>query len=246
MSKSINLSQVSKIFRGQSILHSLSFAVQEGDFVGFVGPSGCGKSTVLSLIAGLLTPTEGEVSHTFSRKKTSFVFQEASLMPWHNVEKNIALPLELMGENTKQIKEKVWEKMRLFALQDVGSFYPSALSGGMKMRTALAQALVSDPELLLLDEPFSALDEILRERCMEEVYQIWKQRNLTAVLVTHSIEEALLLCGTVFVLSQRPAKILDTVQLNWGAEMSLLEKKKSSIFLESQQKIRDLLETCYE
>ncbi|MES2616023.1 MAG: ABC transporter ATP-binding protein [Bdellovibrionota bacterium] len=209
----IKLENVSKDFEGLSVLANLTLEINAGEFIGFLGPSGCGKSTLLSLISGLSTPSQGQITNTFSKKNTSFVFQEASLMPWQTVEKNISLPLELLGKNKQEITIEVAKKLTMFHLENYANYYPRQLSGGMKMRTSLARALVSNPQLLLMDEPFASLDELLREKCANEVLEISKHQNLTSILVTHSIPEAVYLCDKIYVLSHKPSKIIEVIEL---------------------------------
>ena len=222
----------------------MDFSIEEGEFVGFLGPSGCGKSTLLSMIAGLMTPTCGYVENTFPKKSMSFVFQEASLMPWQTVEKNIALPLELLNQPKEQIENSVELKLETFGLKEFRNFTPQNISGGMKMRTSLARALVSQPSLLLLDEPFSSLDETLRERCAQEVYDIWSLKKLTAILVTHSVPEAVALCDKIFILSHRPSTILEIIDVK-----KELGEKKGPFFRDSEKfhlitkKVRNFMET---
>ncbi len=220
----ISLSAVTKVFpggvRAVGGAEPVTAEIVAGEFQIFLGPSGCGKSTLLRLIAGLDVPTTGTISLTPGgggkpqsavAGDIAYVFQEPHLLPWRNVLRNAALPLELMGVP----KAKRLEQARL-ALADVGlsdfaAAYPAQLSGGMKMRVSLARALITRPKLLLLDEPFAALDEITRQRLDDMLRDIWARTGMTVVFVTHSVAEAVFLGRRAWVFSQRPARIvLDT------------------------------------
>jgi len=193
-------------------LRGLSLQVQEGEFVGIVGPSGCGKSTLLRLLSGLLKPTSGRVLWRGKlldgpREEMGFVFQKANLMPWRNVLANVTLPLEIRGFNGDEAREKAIELLKLLGLDGFLHIYPRELSGGMEQRVALARALIYDPEILFLDEPFSSLDALTRERLNVELARIWHIKCKTVVMVTHSIQEALFLADKVLVMSPRPGTI---------------------------------------
>jgi NitT/TauT family transport system ATP-binding protein len=197
---------------GLKALHRVSFEVAPQEFVCLVGPSGCGKSTLLRLLAGLLMPTEGRVLFegeplTAPRRRIGFVFQKANLMPWRTVEANVALPLELQGLPRAEVAARARELIELVGLEGFEKNLPRDLSGGMEQRVAIARALVHNPDVLLLDEPFGALDALTRERMGEELLRIWEARTKTVVMVTHSIPEALLLADRVLVLSPRPGQI---------------------------------------
>jgi NitT/TauT family transport system ATP-binding protein len=241
---SIKLQNVGKDYDSLCVFEGLNFEIQEGEFVGFLGPSGCGKSTLLSLISGLTTPTHGEVINSFSKESISFVFQEASLMPWQTVAKNVALPLELLHKRKKEIQEKVLKKLKMFHLEEYKNYTPRQLSGGMKMRTSLARALISNPKLLLMDEPFSSLDPFLREKCANDVFDIWKTEKLTTILVTHSISEAAYLCNKIFVLSKRPARIAYVIAIEKEVQQNkTTEFRNSDAFYGICNKIRDVMES---
>ena len=197
-------------------LAGIDVAIPRGQFVSIVGPSGCGKSTLLRLIAGLLAPSAGEVSvaslpPAVARRQAariSFVFQDATLLPWRSVAENIGLPLELQGTANARRTEIVDRGLELVGLGDFRHRYPAELSGGMRMRAALARALATDPELLLLDEPFGALDDISRGVLNEELLRLWCARRWTGVFVTHNIAEAVFLSQRVLVMTPRPGRIL--------------------------------------
>ena len=197
---------------GLCALHGIDLEVSPQEFVCVVGPSGCGKTTLLRLLAGLLPPTSGQVLFEGQPlsgpvRRIGFVFQEASLMPWRTVLGNIALPLELRGVEQRQIQARGRDLVELVGLTGFEDSYPHNLSGGMAQRVAIARALVHAPDLLLLDEPFGALDALTRERMASELMRIWSAQTVTVVMVTHSIPEALLLADRVVVLSDRPGTV---------------------------------------
>jgi NitT/TauT family transport system ATP-binding protein len=179
-----------------------------------VGPSGCGKSTLLRMIAGLSEPTEGSITWSSRKPPIGFVFQDPALLPWETVEKNVRLPLELAGSPERFIRSRVEETLALVGLSSFRFSYPRELSGGMKMRVSLARALAPEPSLLLMDEPFAALDEFTRERLNDELRDLWSVKNLTIVFVTHSIYESVYLSSRVIVLSQRPGQVSADIPAN--------------------------------
>ena len=189
-------------------LENLHFEVPPQQFVCVLGPSGSGKSTLLRLLAGLLTPTAGEIVYPCQQQPSvGLVFQQANLMPWRDVWANISLPLELRGVDAATIQQKTRAMIELVGLSEFEHTWSTTLSGGMAQRVAIARALIQDPDLLLLDEPFGALDAITRERMGGELLRIWEARRKTVVLVTHSISEALLLSDRVLVLTRRPGTL---------------------------------------
>jgi NitT/TauT family transport system ATP-binding protein len=198
--------------RGAVILNDVSLDVAKGEFVSLIGPSGCGKSTILRLIAALSPVTSGKLlvdgmRPEKARKETSFVFQEATLLPWRTVRRNIELPLEVAGVPLSE-REEVCSRMRtLVGLDHVPNHYPRQLSGGMKMRVSLARALSVSPKLLLLDEPFGALDEMTRDRLNEELLRIREKQGFTAFFVTHSVAEAVFLSSRIIILRANPGCI---------------------------------------
>jgi NitT/TauT family transport system ATP-binding protein len=197
-------------------LKDISFSIAPQDFVCILGPSGSGKTTLLRILSGLLTPTSGHVVFGNSKKNPviGLVFQQANLMPWRTVTENITLPLELRGVNAQEIAEKTQLMIDLVGLQDFAHAWPASLSGGMAQRVAIARALIPDPDLLLLDEPFGALDALTRERMGVELLRIWQSRRKTVVMVTHSISESLLLADRVIMLTPRPGRILLDVKVD--------------------------------
>ena len=197
---------------GLHVLEEISFSVQAEEFVCILGPSGSGKSTLLRVLAGLLSPTRGDVLYNGQdlggpRREIGFVFQKANLMPWRTVLENITLPLELQLIPTRIARQRAQELVSLVGLEGFEGSLPRDLSGGMEQRVAIARALVHDPRILLLDEPFGALDALTRERMGDELMRIWQTYRKTVIMVTHAIPEAVFLSDRVLVLSPRPGKI---------------------------------------
>ncbi len=193
---------------GLEALEAVSFTVYAEEFVCLLGPSGSGKSTLLRILGGLLPPTRGEVHFALGRTaRIGMVFQQANLLPWRTVLGNITLPLELQGVDLATARRRAQEMVELMGLQGFESAWPRDLSGGMAQRVALARALVHDPDLLLLDEPFGALDALTRERMWDELLRLWQSRRKTVLMVTHSISEALFLADRVLVFRQRPGRV---------------------------------------
>jgi NitT/TauT family transport system ATP-binding protein len=201
------------------VLDNVSFKVQETEFLCLVGPSGCGKTTLLKLIAGLQQPTAGQIRLAGKAvrrpsRDVGFVFQEPTLMDWRTVRENVTLPLELNGSRKEKAGRKAQTLLNLVGLTGFEDAYPAELSGGMAQRVALARALVHDPQLLLLDEPFGALDALTRERMGRELLRIWRARRKTVVLVTHSVPEAVFLADRVLVLGPRPTTVVAEVSID--------------------------------
>lgn len=214
----ITLRGVSRTFEsGVEAVRSIDLEIAEGEFAALLGPSGCGKSTLLRMIAGLDRPTDGAIALDRPRR-AAFVFQDAHLLPWRNIVRNVALPLELQGVNAAGRNERAMAAIEQVGLADAARLYPAQLSGGMRMRASLARALVNEPELLLLDEPFAALDEITRQHLDDQLRALWSQRRMTVLFVTHSIIEATFLADRAIVLTRRPARIVLDHRLNLPAE----------------------------
>jgi NitT/TauT family transport system ATP-binding protein len=230
---------------GLCALRDIDLDVQQQEFVCVVGPSGCGKTTLLRLLAGLLMPTSGQVlfeGETLKGpvRRIGFVFQQASLMPWRTVLQNITLPLELRGVDEMSQRSRGRELIDLVGLDGFEDSYPHNLSGGMAQRVAIARALVHSPDMLLLDEPFGALDALTRERMASELMRIWSAQTVTVVMVTHSIPEALLLADRVVVLSDRPG----TVRLDLPVPLDRprkLEMTHTRNFGELAQRLREAI-----
>jgi NitT/TauT family transport system ATP-binding protein len=204
----LHLRGVRRVFdRDVVAVDHIDLDVPAGQFIAILGPSGCGKSTLLRMIAGLDRPTAGEIG-AIDRTSTAYVFQDAHLLPWRNVLRNVALPLELRGASKSARLAAARDAIAQVGLSDAERRYPAQLSGGMRMRVSLARALVTQPRLLLLDEPFAALDEITRQQLDEQLRQLWLRQRMTVVFVTHSIVEAAFLADRAIVLTKRPARIV--------------------------------------
>lgn len=211
-----------KFGEGPLVLHQLDLDIHQGEFVSFLGPSGCGKSTILRLIAGLLNPSSGSIefmsitspsSGTNPAPERAFIFQSPTLLPWLSVRDNIATPARLRGMAKAQRVQRAENLARWVQLEEVLDFYPRQLSGGMQMRVSIARALSLSPELLLLDEPFGALDAITRNRLNEELVAVQQKEQWTACFVTHSVQEAVFLSHRVVVLSSQPGRIASLIDV---------------------------------
>ena len=203
---------VSKRFgNGTLALETVSTSIRAGEFVALLGPSGCGKSTLLRLAAGLEAPTTGRIAWAAGRQpgpgEIGYVFQDATLLPWADATENVYLPLRLKGATRAAAAPAIAAALAQVGLADFARARPRALSGGMKMRVALARALVSTPKLLLMDEPFAALDEFTRHKLQEDLHALWRRRGATIIFVTHSIYEAAFLASRILVMSPRPGRI---------------------------------------
>ena len=205
----LRLNHIRRAFGELVVIDDLALDVAAGEFLAILGPSGCGKSTLLRLIAGLSPPDAGtlNISPSDTKFQTAFVFQDPHLLPWLTVRENAALPLELMGVHKTERRERASRVLAEVGLSDAGLLYPAQLSGGMRMRVSLARALVTEPRLLLLDEPFAALDEITRFRLEVSLRDLWSARRMTTILVTHSITEAAFLADRAIVLTRRGCHI---------------------------------------
>jgi NitT/TauT family transport system ATP-binding protein len=218
----VAIKRVSKEFKGGTVaLEDIDLEVDEGEFISLIGPSGCGKSTLLRIIGDLIEPTRGtiEVNGKPARQARrdhdyGIVFQDAVLYDWRTVAKNIALPLELAGWDRNRREQRVDEMLGLVELEGFGGHHPWQLSGGMQQRVAIARALSFDPALLLMDEPFGALDEMTRERLNAELLRIWEASGSTVVFVTHSIAEAVFLSTRVVVMSPRPGRVSRVIPID--------------------------------
>lgn len=216
-------------------LESISFSVDEGEFVAIIGPSGCGKTSILSIIAGLLKPSGGEITikgKPLEKGKTSigYMLQKDELFPWRTIMENAYLPLEVKRDKSEKLKEKVNELLKKYGLWEFRKKYPRQLSGGMRQRAALIRTMASSPDLLLLDEPFSALDYQTRLAVCDDLYEIIRRENKTTVLVTHDISEALSTADRIIVLSKRPSKILNIHLIDLNKEVSPLKRREDPRF----------------
>jgi NitT/TauT family transport system ATP-binding protein len=224
----VELSGVGKVFnagRGDEVtaLTGIDLTVDEGRFVSLIGPSGCGKSTLLRLVADLLPPTSGAVTVAGKPARQArldqeygIVFQQAGLFDWRTVQRNVELPLELRGTGRAQRRDRAREMLDLVGLGEFAGHYPEQLSGGMQQRVAIARALAVHPPLLLMDEPFGALDEMTRERLQDELLRICARTGTSTIFVTHSIPEAVYLSDQVMVMSARPGRITDRIPVDLG------------------------------
>lgn len=214
----IELAGIGKTYgSGTVALGGVDAAIREGGFVSLVGPSGCGKSTLLRIVAGLVAPDKGALSWPASGTRPSdigFVFQDATLMPWARVTENVYLPLKLKGIAKDKAMPRVREALARVGLADFADAFPRELSGGMKMRVSIARALVTEPPLLLMDEPFAALDEFTREKLDDDLVGLWLAHRFTTVFVTHSIYESVYLSERVFVMGARPGRILADIAVD--------------------------------
>ena len=215
MSTLLSLARVSKTFdNGTEAFGPLDLAVKAGEFVSLLGPSGCGKSTALRVIAGLLAPTAGEVAFPGARPEIGFVFQEPTLMPWRTTLANARLPLELKGASRHDADARAGEALARVGLKGFENAYPRELSGGMKMRVSIARALAAKPKLLLMDEPFAALDEPSRQSLNDDLLKLWREDGLTVIFVTHSVYESTYLSTRVVVMTPRPGRIAADIALD--------------------------------
>jgi NitT/TauT family transport system ATP-binding protein len=202
---------------GTQALLPVDLSIAEGEFVTLLGPSGCGKSTLLKMVAGMLEPTDGRLlvwrkpvqQIDESGRRMAFVFQSPTLMPWASVRTNVRLPLDLAGVPRKEADARVAEALELVGLDKFAQALPRALSGGMQMRVSIARGLVTQPDLLLMDEPFGALDEITRHKLDAELLDLWRKKKLTVIFVTHSIHEAVFLSSRVIMMAARPGRVVE-------------------------------------
>jgi NitT/TauT family transport system ATP-binding protein len=250
----VQVTGVDKLFTAKrkptvTALESIDLTVAPGEFVSLIGPSGCGKSTLLRLIADLDTPSTGAVTVFGKTAKQArldqeygIAFQQAGLLPWRTVTKNIELPLELHGLSGAARKARSTELLALVGLSDFAESYPDQLSGGMQQRVAIARALAESPRLLLMDEPFGALDEMTRERMQTELVRITAETGAAVVFVTHSIPEAVYLSNRVVVMSPRPGRIRDILTVSLGGAAERGEAlRENEAFFENVSKVRELL-----
>ena len=226
-------------------LSEIDLRVEHGDFVSLIGPSGCGKTTLLRAIADLEQATAGRievngVSPHQARLDRSYgyVFQAPALYPWRNIERNVTLPLEIMGMSRAQRADCAAKYLELVDLAGFGKKFPWQLSGGMQQRASIARALCFDPELLLMDEPFGALDEIVRDHLNEQLLQLWDKTRKTVVFVTHSIPEAVFLSTRIVVMSPRPGRIVDVIETDFPRDRTL-DVRETPAFLEVAHRVRE-------
>ena len=244
----VSIHKVSKQFKGgTTALENIDLEIEQGEFVSLIGPSGCGKSTLLRIIGDLIEPSSGELTVNGKTARQArrdhdygVVFQDAVLYDWRTVAKNIALPLELAGWDRERRRTRTEEMLGLVELQGFGEHHPWQLSGGMQQRVAIARALSFDPALLLMDEPFGALDEMTRERLNAELLRIWQASSSTVVFVTHSIAEAVFLSTRVVVMSPRPGRISRIIPIDLPQPRSTATREEPRFF-ELATEVREAL-----
>ncbi len=244
----IDIKDLSLVFEtNDGPVHALSnidLAVRRGEFVSFIGPSGCGKTTLMRVVADLERPTSGSVTvngktpeQARLARSYGYVFQAAALFPWRTIEDNISLPLEIMGFSRTERRERIEKNLALVNLSGFGKKYPWQLSGGMQQRASIARALSFDPDMLLMDEPFGALDEIVRDHLNEQLLKLWAATRKTVIFVTHSIPEAVFLSTKIVVMSPRPGRIHEIIDCDLGPDRPL-EIRESEAFLKIAHRVR--------
>ena len=226
-------------------LSEIDLEINKGDFISLIGPSGCGKTTLMRVIADLEKPTGGEIKingmspeEARLQRAYGYVFQSPALYPWRTVEGNLKLPLEIMGVEKAEQRKRAAEAMEMVDLTGFEKKFPWQLSGGMQQRVSIARALTFYPDLLLMDEPFGALDEIVRDQLNEHFHKLWEQTQKTVVFVTHSIPEAAYLSTKIVVMSPRPGKIIDVIESPLP-EKRTLDMRETQEFLELSHRIRE-------
>jgi NitT/TauT family transport system ATP-binding protein len=225
-------------------LSNVNLRIARGDFVSFIGPSGCGKTTLLRAVADLETPSGGSIRvngmsprQARANRAYGYVFQAPALYPWRSVARNIALPLEIMGFSKAERESRVAKGLELVNLSGFGGKYPWQLSGGMQQRASIARALSFDPDLLLMDEPFGALDEIVRDMLNQQLLRLWDVTGKTVLFVTHSIPEAVFLSTRIVVMSPRPGRVCDVIECNFPRERTL-DIRETSAFMAIANRVR--------
>lgn len=250
----IRMQGISKVFptkKGPFVaVKDVSFGVRDKEFVSLVGPSGCGKSTILRMLGGILRPSAGTISYygelykdgvpSQARKKIGFVFQSHNLLPWRTVRQNLALPLEVLNLSGDTWYSRIDELLEMVGLRDFADAYPLELSDGMKQRIGVIRALVHDPQILLMDEPFASLDEITREQLDVELLSLWMQTKKTIVFITHNVDEAVLLSSRVFVMATNPGRITQEVDIPLPGPRTL-ETVGSEAYTELCESVRELI-----
>ncbi|MDR6854537.1 ABC transporter ATP-binding protein [Variovorax guangxiensis] len=236
--------------RDVTAIKSLDLDVAQGEFLTLLGPSGCGKSTFLRVVADLLEPSRGRIevlstSPLAARKNRDigFVFQDAALLPWRTALQNVELPLQVGGGASRKGRRSPKELLELVGLKDKANAWPHELSGGQRQRVSIARALASDPKILLMDEPFGALDEITRDRLNEEIRRVWKETGVTILFVTHSIHEAAFLGQRVLMLAANPGRVREIVPVDMPEDRTL-DIRETPEFVRLAAHLRRVLETC--
>ncbi|MHC3939264.1 Aliphatic sulfonates import ATP-binding protein SsuB [Paenochrobactrum sp. BZR 201-1] len=245
----IDIKKLSLIFETNDgpvqALSDIDLHVNRGEFVSFIGPSGCGKTTLMRVVADLEKPSSGSITvngmtpeQARLKRSYGYVFQAAALFPWRTIEDNIGLPLEVMKFSPAEKKERIRKNLDLVNLSGFGKKYPWQLSGGMQQRASIARALSFDPDMLLMDEPFGALDEIVRDHLNEQLLKLWAATKKTVIFVTHSIPEAVFLSTKIVVMSPRPGRIHEIIDCDLGPDRTL-EIRESEAFLKIAHQVRE-------
>ena len=232
------IEKITKTFNRLNALLDVSFDIREGETIVIVGPSGCGKSTLLRILAHLIEPTKGKIVSRVQENRFGFVFQDPTLMPWRTVINNIILPLEIEKED--RMYQKARKLIQLLGLDGFERYYPMELSGGMKQRVAIARALIDDPPVLFMDEPFGALDEMIRQKLNFELLNLKRKTNKTIVFVTHSIFESVILADRVIVMGLNPNTIIGQVKIDLPERTP--ELLSNPLFFENVGKVRKIIE----
>lgn len=226
-------------------LSNINLDIKRGEFVSFIGPSGCGKTTLMRVVADLERPTSGSVTVNGKTPEQArldrsygYVFQAAALFPWRTIEDNISLPLEIMGYSAAERKTRIEKNLALVNLSGFGKKFPWQLSGGMQQRASIARALSFDPDMLLMDEPFGALDEIVRDHLNEQLLKLWAATQKTVIFVTHSIPEAVFLSTKIVVMSPRPGRIHEIIDCDLGPDRTL-EIRETEAFVKIAHRVRE-------
>ncbi|KIT14855.1 ABC transporter ATP-binding protein [Jannaschia aquimarina] len=244
----LHVSGVDKVFAGNvEALRGLDLTVRQEDFISLLGPSGCGKSTALRLIAGLSTPTSGKIEWRgdHGAGDIGVVFQEPTLMPWATVSQNVYLPFRLVGKSYNSVRDEVLEALKLVGLEKFQNAYPRELSGGMKMRVSIARAMVTRPRLILMDEPFAALDEITRFKLNNDLLELKAQIGCTVIFVTHSVFESVFLSDRIVVMAARPGRVTEELRVDepYPRPESF---RTSAAFADHARRASEALETAME
>lgn len=242
----LEMRNIDKTFTGGVVaLRQMSLRVNEGDFISLLGPSGCGKSTALRLIAGLMPPTLGRIDWEGGRGSDDLgvVFQEPTLMPWATVEKNVYLPFRLRGVRFATVRDRIHEALALVGLDKFAASYPRELSGGMKMRVSIARAMVTNPRLILMDEPFAALDEMTRQKLNDDLLSMKARTGATVIFVTHSVFESVFLSDRILVMAARPGRVINEIAVDAPYPRGL-EWRTSQAYGELARKTSDTLNSA--
>lgn len=254
----IEFRNINKVFhtRKQTIVavKDYNMCVEEGDFVSIIGPSGCGKSTLIRMLDGLIAPTSGDIlidgqkietgkkSSRETLRKVGFIFQQPNMLPWYTLKKNVSLPLKILGLETKEYLDYVDELLERTGLMKYADTYPIEISGGALQRAGVVRAMVHKPEILLMDEPFGALDEMLREQLNMELLDIWKRLGITIIFITHNVEEAVLLSNDIYIMGTQPGRLIETINIDLERPRSL-DMVTTKVFSDYTEILTDLIGT---